>query len=107
MVRFAELQEFARRYTHAWSSHDPAGVASFHSTSSSLAVNGGVPAVGRQAIEEVARGFMTTFPDLALRMDGIEADGDRARFLWTLTGTNSGPEAPGSASPSAALRSGG
>jgi hypothetical protein len=53
------------------------------------------PAVGHQAIAEPVQGFMTSFPDLTLSMDGIETDGQKARFGWTLTSTNTGPEGTG------------
>ena len=44
---------------------------------SSLSVNDAPPAVGRSAIAEVARGFMTTFPDMIVTFDKLEARGDR------------------------------
>jgi len=90
-----DLHDFAARYTAAWANHDAPGVAAFHSPGSSLSVNGGTPAVGRGAIEEVVRGFLTAFPDLDLRMDGVDQDGHRVRYRWTLLGTNSGPGGTG------------
>lgn len=95
MPAIADLHDFAARYTAAWSRHDAAGVAGFHSPESSLSVNGGEPARGRKAIEAVVQGFLSAFPDLALRMEGIEQQGDRARYRWALTGTNSGPGGTG------------
>ena len=89
------LREFARRYTAAWCSKDPTSVAAFFSTNGSLSVNGGAPAVGRSAITEVARGFMTTFPDLQVFMADLVVHGDRAFYHWTLTGTNAGPRGTG------------
>ncbi len=82
--------DFARRYTAAWCSHDPAQVASFFSPQGSLTVNGGTPAAGRAAIVELARGFMTDVPDLHLTMDRLEDRGDRTEYHWTLAGTYSG-----------------
>jgi uncharacterized protein (TIGR02246 family) len=84
--------EFATRYTAAWCSQDPASVAAFFAEDGSLAVNEDAPAKGREAITAVAMGFMTTFPDMVLRMDGIEAQGDEFIYRWTLIGTNSGPD---------------
>jgi len=49
-------------------------------------VNDGPPAVGRDAITEVARSFMTTFPDLQVFMDGVEQRDGGAIYRWTLTG---------------------
>jgi predicted ester cyclase len=34
---------------------------------------------------------MTTFPDMVVTFDSLEARGDRTAFHWTLTGTNTGP----------------
>lgn len=91
----AKLRDFAARYTEAWCSQDPASVAAFYSQHGSLSVNGGGPAVGRNAIAEVARGFMTAFPDLHLVMDDVVVQGDRAEYHWTFTGTNTGPGGTG------------
>jgi hypothetical protein len=84
------LLDFARRYTAAWCSHDAAGVASFYSSSGSLCINGGVPAVGRNAIAEAAQGFMTAFPDLQVLMDKVLIQEQNAAYHWTLLGTNTG-----------------
>jgi len=91
----AKLREFAARYTAAWCSQDPTSVAAFYSPAGSLSVNGGTPAVGRIAIAEVARGFMTAFPDLLLLMDDLVIQGDRAEYHWTFIGTNTGPSGTG------------
>jgi predicted ester cyclase len=90
-----ELRRFAVRYTAAWCSQDAASVASCYSGNGSLTVNDEAPAVERRAITEVARGFMTAFPDLLVRMDGLEARGERFIYRWTLTGTNTGPGGTG------------
>jgi hypothetical protein len=88
-------EEFAKRYTAAWCSKDPASVAAFFAADGSLKVNDADPAVGTAAITEVARGFMTSFPDLELRMDALEPRGDRLLYHWTLIGTNNGPGGTG------------
>jgi alanine dehydrogenase len=87
----AQLLELARKYTAAWCSQDPAAVAVFYAPNGSLSVNDGEPAVGRAAIAAVARSFMSTFPDMEVRMDGLLARNGRAFYQWTLTGTNAGP----------------
>lgn len=89
------LRDFARRYTAAWCSHDPKRVAAFFATRGSLKVNDGSPARGRDAIAAVADGFMSAFPDLQVSMDDLADDGDRARYYWTLTGSNTGPGGTG------------
>ena len=88
-------EEFAKRYTAAWCSRNPASVAAFFAADGSLKVNDAEPAAGTAAITEVARGFMTSFPDLEIRMDALEPRGDRLLYHWTLIGTNSGPGGTG------------
>jgi uncharacterized protein (TIGR02246 family) len=91
----AQLRDLAQRYTAAWCSKDPARVAAFYSPNGSLSVNGAAPAVGRSAISEIARGFMTAFPDLLVIMEDVIVQGDRASYHWTLAGTNTGPGGAG------------
>jgi len=90
-----ELRDFAERYTAAWCSHDPQAVAAFFGTAGSLTINGGQPAVGREAISVSAKSFMTAFPDLHVMMDSLDRAGDRTQYHWTLTGTNTGPGGTG------------
>jgi predicted ester cyclase len=89
------IEEFARRYTAAWCSQDPAKVASFFAPSGSLAINGGPPSVGHSAISEAAQTFMAAFPDLRVTLDRLILAADRVEYHWTLTGTNSGPGGTG------------
>jgi uncharacterized protein (TIGR02246 family) len=99
----SRMQDVAARYTAAWCEADPARVASFFAVNGSLAINGARPSVGRAAIADAARGFMTAFPDLVVSMDALEAismdapepDGAGWRYRWTLTGTNTGPGGTG------------
>jgi uncharacterized protein (TIGR02246 family) len=90
-----ELTEFAANYTAAWCSHNSTSVASFFASQGSLKINDGAAAVGRTAIAAAAEDFITTFPDMAVTMDGLRADGDRIIYHWTLTGTNTGPAGSG------------
>lgn len=87
----SEMSEFGERYAKAWCSQDPDSVARFFSESGSLSVNDGAPAVGREAIAEVAQGFMSDFPDMQVAMDDLVPMSERTVFHWTLTGTNTGP----------------
>ena len=75
-------------------------VASFFSPDGSLTINDGEPAVGRAAIAEAARSFMTAFPDMRVVMDELceshpskigQGGARKVEFHWTLTGTNTGP----------------
>lgn len=92
----ARIKEFAGRYTAAWNSGVPDRVAGFFAKNATLSVNGN-PATGRTAIAEVARGFMTAFPDLELLLDRLEFPGDRVRYHWTFIGSNTGPGGTGNA----------
>jgi hypothetical protein len=92
-----DLQDFATRYTAAWCSQDPASVASFFAEDGSLTINDDAPAVGRAAITEAARGFMTAFPDMVVAMDSLYVEEGVIEYHWTLTGTNTGPEGTGKA----------
>ena len=90
-----ELNGFANRYAEAWCSQIPDSVAAFFSEGGSLSVNDGDPAVGREAIAEVAQGFMTDFPDMVVAMDKLVHQSNGTEFHWTLTGTNTGPGGTG------------
>jgi SnoaL-like polyketide cyclase len=89
------LHDFATRYTAAWCSQHPERVAAFFSPAGSLTVNNGTPAVGRREIIELARSFMTTFPDLRVLMNDLCIHEDSAEYHWTLIGTHRGPEGLG------------
>lgn len=91
MNDLVELTKFATRYAEAWCSQNPEIVAAFYTENASLTVNDGPPAVGRAAIAEVARGFMSDFPDMVVTMDRVSRESDKTKFHWTLTGTNTGP----------------
>jgi hypothetical protein len=91
----SRLADFASRYTAAWCSHSASSVAAFYSQSGSLTINGGLPAVGRKAVEGAAQSFMTAYPDLVVKFDRLEPKGDRVLYHWTFTGTNTGPGGTG------------
>jgi predicted ester cyclase/uncharacterized damage-inducible protein DinB len=93
----ANVNDFATRYAKAWCSQVPERVAAFYAEDGSLSVNESPPAVGRQAIADVARGFMIAFPDMEVTMDDVVHDFHRTTFHWTLTGTNSGLGGTGNA----------
>jgi para-nitrobenzyl esterase len=90
-----ELTDFAVRYAAAWSSLDPAAFARNYAESGVLRINNGVPSEGREAIEQTAREFMTAFPDMVVKLDRLERDGDRINFHWHWTGTHTGPGGTG------------
>lgn len=90
-----ELTAFAVGYTNAWNAHDAAAGAACYAEDGSLTINGGEPAEGRVAVRAVMQGFHDAFPDAVLTMDGVRGAGDRAVFLWTYEGTNTGPGGTG------------
>lgn len=90
-----QLLDFARRYTEAWCSQDPASVAERYAPEGSLTINGGTPSVGRAAITEAARGFMMAFPDMRVLMDDLVIQNGGMEYYWTLIGTNTGPDGTG------------
>lgn len=90
-----DLTDFGTRYAAAWSSQDPAQLASFYTENGSLIVNGGPPSIGRAAIAATARSFMSAFPDMVVRMEKMDRDGDHPVFHWIWTGTNTGPGGTG------------
>lgn len=90
------LELFARNYTAAWNSQDAASVAGFFAEDGTLFVNG-IPAVGRNAITEVAQGFMSAFPDMKLFLDVLETHTGQVTYYWTFVGTNTGPGGGGHA----------
>ena len=60
-----------------------------------MTINDGAPSVGREAVTEAARGFMTAFPDMVVAMDSLQVEGGYIEYHWTLTGTNTGPGGTG------------
>ena len=90
-----QLLDFARRYTDAWCSQDPARLAEHYDEQGSLVINGGTPSIGRAAIAEAARSFMTAFPDMQVLMDDLVVRDEAIEYHWTLIGTNTGPGGTG------------
>jgi predicted ester cyclase len=92
-----KLRRFAEDYTAAWCSMDPGQVAAHFAPAGSLAINGGTPAVGRDAITATAQGFYTALPDMQVYLDNLVVGGDQIEYHWTFTGTNTGPGGTGNA----------
>jgi nuclear transport factor 2 (NTF2) superfamily protein len=87
----ARVRDFARSYTAAWLSHDPARVAEHYAPGGTIAINGGEPT----EITEVALSFMAAFPDIEVFMDDVVFKDDVVEYHWTFTGTNTGPGGTG------------
>ncbi|MGB8361760.1 MAG: nuclear transport factor 2 family protein [Acidimicrobiia bacterium] len=90
-----ELHDFASRYTQAWCSHDADATAAFFAESGSIGINDGEPAVGRVEIAQLVQGFYDAFPDTVVIMDAVRGAADKAVYLWTYEGTNTGPGGTG------------
>jgi hypothetical protein len=89
----ARVRDFARSYTAAWCSHDPAAVAGHFVPGGTIAINGGEPT----EITEVARSFISTFPDINVFMDDVVFNDETVEYHWSFTGTNTGPGGTGNA----------
>ncbi len=87
---------FATRYAAAWSGKDPVAFGAFYDEAGTLIVNGSA-SVGRAAIVETARSYMTAFPDMMVRLDSLREQSGATVFHWTWTGTNTGPGGTGNA----------
>jgi hypothetical protein len=70
-------------------------VAAHYAPEGSLTINGGEPSVGRAAVTEAARSFMTAFPDMQVLMDDLLVQPAGVQYHWTLIGTNTGPGGTG------------
>jgi nuclear transport factor 2 (NTF2) superfamily protein len=81
----ARVRDFARSYTEAWSSHDPARVAEHYVPGRTIAINGGEPT----EITEVARSFIAAFPDIKVFMDDLVYKDEMVEYHWTFKGTSS------------------
>jgi len=82
-----QLLGFARSYTDAWCSGEPARVTAHYAPGGTVAINGGAPT----PILDVAESFMAAFPHMELLMDDVVIRDDVVvEFHWTLVGEHSG-----------------
>jgi hypothetical protein len=70
-------------------------MARCYEETASLTINGGVPATGRTELAATAGAYMAEFPDLAVSVDHVHVAGPTVFWVWTLTGTNTGPGGSG------------
>ena len=80
------LRSLAQDYARAWSSKDPAAVASFYAPLRQIQINRGDVLKGRDAVNDMAAGFYAEFPDLMVYCDDVRTAGDHVIFVWTLEG---------------------
>lgn len=62
------------------------GCCAHYAANGQITINKGDALVGKDAVTEMAAGFMTEFPDLALTCDDVRYSGSHVLFAWTLTG---------------------
>ncbi len=94
-LKIFDLEIFAKSYAQVWCSQRPNFVSSFFAEDGVLQINDGSPAKGTEAITNVVKGFMDSFPDMVVSMDSLTTNLDKTRFYWTLTGTNDAPNGTG------------
>lgn len=87
-VSIAQAQEIARAYTAAWNTGSPDAVAAFFAEQGQIIINDGEPYLGRAGVAQMASGFFSDVPDLALTCDGVRVAGEHVLYLWTFTGTH-------------------
>jgi uncharacterized protein (TIGR02246 family) len=105
-MSLSALTAFGRRYARAWCSQDPDKVAAFFAEDGTLEVNDGKPAVGREEIAEVARSYMTLFPDLHVSMKGLTREGRGIVFTGRSAARTPAPAGRGTAWRSTVSRCG-
>lgn len=96
-MKTSELTDFATQYAAAWSSQDSVAFASFYAENGSLRINDGEASVRREAVEQTARSFMTSFADMVVRLVEVKQKDRFVEFHWRWTGTNTGPNGTGNA----------
>jgi len=73
-------------YVRAWNAADHRGVSSIFAPGAVFIINRGDPCDGRQAIEEMARGFFHDVPDLELTTELLRPAETHVLHAWTFTG---------------------
>jgi uncharacterized protein (TIGR02246 family) len=76
----------AQAYTAAWNSGSAENVARHYAADGQIVINRGEPWLGRARIVDMAAGFFTDVPDLALSCDELRCAGSHAVYVWTFTG---------------------
>ncbi len=87
----AEIEKLLEEHREGFAARDPVRLASLHLADGTFESPAAGVVRGRAAIEQVYRYWFEAFPDLVLDWTSEVVEGDRAMFLWTLSGTHSGP----------------
>ena len=80
------VTELAKAYTAAWNSGSADNVARHYAEDGQIVINCGEPWQGRSRIADMATGFFTDVPDLALSCDELRCAGSHVLYAWTFTG---------------------
>jgi predicted ester cyclase len=83
-----ELQRIAERYGEAYDRKDPVAIAAFHASNGVAESPIYATLRGRQAIEDAARAFFTSFPDATFTVDAILVDAPRIAIFTTVNATH-------------------
>jgi hypothetical protein len=78
-----QVRDFARTYTEAWCSHDPARVADHFTLGGTIAINGGAHGDhgGCALVQDRVPGHTEFMDDVLLKEEAVE-------YHWTFTGTS-------------------
>jgi steroid delta-isomerase-like uncharacterized protein len=88
----ADISQVLQRIADAWNAHDPDGVAACYAEDVELQ-DVGLPEPtlhGRQAIRDLAAGYIAAFSDLRVEVSEPIVSGNRSAQEWKVTGTNDG-----------------
>ncbi len=88
MLTADQIREKARAFEIDWNSRDPESVAAHYAGFAAAEINDSPRSEGRAALRDLAERMMADFPDMKVRLDDCRPAGQRALFLWTLTGTH-------------------
>ena len=81
-----DARKLADAHCAAWSSSSAGKVAQRYSEQTSFTMNRSDPMTSRAEITEMARGFMSEFPDLKLTCDTVLAADHHIVYAWTFEG---------------------
>jgi steroid delta-isomerase-like uncharacterized protein len=86
----AETKQFFDRRVDAWRRGDAEALTSAHTEDCALESPIAGAVTGRAAIENVYRGFLSSFPDLSVERPDLIVEDGRVVQLVTFSGTNTG-----------------
>ena len=87
----ADITEVLQGTADAWNAHDPDAVAAFYAEDAKIYdVGFPEPLRGRQAMRDLAAGYMAAFSDLHVEVSKPIVSGNRSAQEWKITGTNDG-----------------